>query len=102
MTKKKLTNQDYSRYGRQLILDQVQLKGQEKLKNSAVLIIGAGGLGSPVAMYLAAAGVGKLGLVDYDAVEISNLHRQIIHSESSVNVMKAESAKRSISRYFDY
>ena len=91
-----ICKEEISRYSRQLILDQVQLKGQRRLKESSVLIVGAGGLGSPVGLYLASAGVGRLGFVDYDSVEISNLHRQIIHREDKVNVLKAESAKEAV------
>lgn len=80
------------RYSRHIILQQVGLKGQQKLLASSVLIIGAGGLGSPAAYYLAAAGVGKIGIVDFDRVELSNLQRQIIHTNSDVGVLKAQSA----------
>lgn len=73
------TQDEIFRYSRHLIMPQVGLEGQKKLKNSSVLIVGAGGLGSPVALYLAAAGIGRIGLVDDDAVEISNLQRQILH-----------------------
>lgn len=80
------------RYARQTILPEVGAAGQEKLARSAVLVVGAGGLGSPVAMYLAAAGVGALGIVDSDAVDETNLHRQIIHSSNTVGAQKTDSA----------
>ncbi|KAI1213841.1 adenylyltransferase [Annulohypoxylon truncatum] len=86
-----LKEEEYSRYGRQLILPTVGIKGQLNLKSSAVLIVGAGGLGCPAAAYLAGAGVGTLGVVDGDTVEISNLHRQIAHSTSRVGMTKVDS-----------
>ncbi|KAI0120242.1 ThiF family protein [Hypoxylon sp. NC0597] len=86
-----LKEEEYSRYGRQLILPTVGIKGQLRLKSTAVLIVGAGGLGCPAAAYLAGAGVGTLGVVDGDTVEISNLHRQIAHSTSRVGMMKVDS-----------
>ena len=70
--------------------------GHKGISGGSVLIVGVGGLGSPASLYLAAAGVGKLGLVDYDTVDLSNLHRQVIHREESVGVRKVESAKRSL------
>ena len=79
-----LTNDQISRYSRHLIMPEVGVEGQEKLINSKVLCIGAGGLGSPLALYLAAAGVGNLGILDFDVVDFSNLQRQIIHSEMNV------------------
>src|SRR4051812_29753925 len=91
-----LTNEEILRYSRHLIMPEVGMAGQERLKASSVLLIGAGGLGSPLGMYLAAAGVGKLGLVDFDVVDHSNLHRQVIHSTSSVGKPKVESAKQRI------
>ena len=84
------------RYSRQVMLPQVDIEGQKKLLASRVLIIGMGGLGSPVAMYLAAAGVGHLVLVDDDKVELSNLQRQIAHGTSDINSTKVESAKQTI------
>ncbi|KAF2868606.1 hypothetical protein BDV95DRAFT_500065 [Massariosphaeria phaeospora] len=83
---------EYRRYGRQLIMPEVGLQGQLRLKNAAVLIIGMGGLGCPAAAYLAGAGVGTIGLVDGDVVEESNLHRQILHSTARVGMTKVESA----------
>jgi adenylyltransferase/sulfurtransferase len=84
------------RYSRQILLPQIDIEGQQKLLSSQVLIIGLGGLGSPVAMYLAAAGVGKLTLVDDDVVEISNLQRQIVHAEHDIGRPKVLSAADSL------
>ena len=81
------------RYSRQMILSNVGGKGQEKLFNAKVLVIGAGGLGSPCALYLASAGIGRIGIVDSDAVELNNLQRQILHSTKDVTRPKVESAK---------
>jgi len=92
----KLTEQQVNRYSRQIVLPEVGGKGQRKLLESRVLCIGAGGLGSPALLYLAAAGVGTLGIVDSDSVDLSNLQRQIIHSAQSVNMAKTESAKSTI------
>lgn len=91
-----LNNEEIKRYARHLILPQVGMAGQQKLKEASVLLIGAGGLGSPLGMYLAAAGVGRIGLVDFDVVDFSNLQRQIIHSEDRVGVKKVESAKQTL------
>ncbi|KAK6435097.1 hypothetical protein LTR95_008722 [Oleoguttula sp. CCFEE 5521] len=87
-----LANEEYTRYGRQMILPEVGLPGQLRLKNAKVLIVGVGGLGCPAAAYLAGAGVGSLGLVDGDTVETSNLHRQITHSTATVGMSKVDSA----------
>lgn len=84
------------RYDRQIILPQIGISGQKKIKQSKVLIVGAGGLGAPAALYLAGAGVGKIGIVDADTVSISNLQRQIIHDTDSVNKNKALSAKHKL------
>ncbi len=89
-------HQEIRRYSRHLLLPEVGLEGQEKLKAASVLIIGAGGLGSPVALYLAAAGVGRIGLVDFDVVEYSNLQRQIIHGTGDVGRPKLLSARERI------
>ncbi len=92
-----LSQDELFRYSRHLMLPEVGLAGQEKLKRSSALIVGTGGLGSPISLYLAAAGVGRLGLVDYDKVEISNLQRQIVHTTSTLGVTKVESAKKHLS-----
>ncbi|MCX8031701.1 MAG: molybdopterin-synthase adenylyltransferase MoeB [Thermodesulfovibrionales bacterium] len=92
-----LTNDEIYRYSRHLLMPEVGVTGQKRLKKASVLIIGTGGLGSPVALYLAAAGVGKIGLVDFDIVDESNLQRQIIHSTSSVGYPKLISAKKRLS-----
>ncbi|KAJ3261170.1 hypothetical protein HK103_006479 [Boothiomyces macroporosus] len=91
-----LTNEEISRYSRQLLLPCIGTAGQEKILKSSVLVVGAGGLGSPVLLYLAAAGIGKLGIIDYDNLETSNLQRQIVHSEKNVGTPKVESAKSTI------
>jgi len=83
-----------NRYSRHLLLPEVGMEGQEKICNAKVLCIGTGGLGAPVSLYLTAAGVGKLGLIDFDVVDKSNLQRQIVHSESTVGTLKVESAKK--------
>lgn len=87
-----------NRYERQEIIKEIGVEGQKKLKNSKVLVIGAGGLGSPIEMYLAAAGVGTIGIVDGDAVDESNLNRQIIHDTDNVGINKAESAKQRLKK----
>jgi adenylyltransferase/sulfurtransferase len=89
----KLTNEEISRYSRHLILPEVGIVGQQKLKAAKVLCDGTGGLGAPLALYLAAAGVGTLGLIDFDTVEESNLQRQIIHSTKTVGMLKVDSAE---------
>lgn len=91
-----LSPEEIERYGRHLIMPEITLDGQRKLKAARVLCVGAGGLGSPLLTYLAAAGVGKIGIVDFDAVDHSNLHRQIIHSTSAIGHPKATSAKQRI------
>jgi sulfur-carrier protein adenylyltransferase/sulfurtransferase len=88
-----LTAEEVKRYSRHLIMPEVGLDGQKKLKAGSVLCIGAGGLGSPAAMYLAAAGVGRIGIVDFDVVDFSNLQRQLLHGTSSVGRSKLESAR---------
>jgi molybdopterin/thiamine biosynthesis adenylyltransferase/rhodanese-related sulfurtransferase len=89
----KLTNDEIARYSRHLILPEVGMEGQQKLKAAKVLCIGTGGLGAPLAMYLAAAGVGTIGLVDFDVVDTSNLQRQIIHTTATVGMLKNDSAE---------
>ena len=84
------------RYSRQIRLPQIGEAGQQKILDASVLIIGMGGLGSPAALYLAAGGIGRLVISDYDVVEASNLQRQIIHTSASIGELKAESAKRAI------
>lgn len=91
-----LTNAEISRYSRHLVLNNVGIAGQKSLKNASVLVIGAGGLGSPCLLYLAAAGVGQIGIVDADTVDESNLQRQIIHGTSTIHISKCDSARRRI------
>jgi len=93
-----LNNDEIRRYSRHLILPEVGLSGQKKICSSSVLCIGAGGLGSPIAMYLAAAGIGKLGILDFDSVDFSNLQRQIIHGTADVGRPKTLSAQETIKR----
>jgi adenylyltransferase/sulfurtransferase len=93
-----LSNEEITRYSRHLIMPEVGMAGQRKLKAASVLLIGAGGLGSPLAMYLAAAGVGRIGLVDYDVVSYSNLQRQVIHGTDDVGRPKLESARDRINQ----
>ena len=90
------SNEQLERYSRHIILKEVGAKGQKKLLNAKVLIIGAGGLGAPAAMYLAAAGVGTIGIADADEVDLSNLQRQIIHSTQDIGKPKVESAKETM------
>jgi molybdopterin/thiamine biosynthesis adenylyltransferase len=91
-----LTNKQMERYSRQIILKDIGVKGQRKIGNSKVLVIGTGGLGSTVAMYLTAAGVGTIGLADFDVVELSNLQRQIIHSTADIGKSKVQSGRETI------
>src|SRR3954471_21502856 len=91
-----LSNEQIRRFSRHLILPEVGLAGQKKICSTSVLCIGAGGLGSPIAMYLAAAGIGRLGILDFDTVDFSNLQRQILHSTPDVGRPKTESAKETI------
>ena len=90
------TNEQLERYSRHIILKEVGAKGQKKLLNSSVLIIGAGGLGAPAAMYLAAAGVGTIGIADADEVDLSNLQRQVIHTTADLGKAKVKSAKETM------
>jgi molybdopterin/thiamine biosynthesis adenylyltransferase len=91
-----LTTDDLSRYSRHLILPEVGMEGQQKLKAARVLCVGTGGLGSPLALYLTAAGIGTLGLVDFDVVDSSNLQRQIIHSTKDIGRKKIDSAEEKL------
>jgi len=88
-----LTPDENRRYGRHLVLPEVGLEGQRRLKDARVLLVGAGGLGSPVALYLAAAGIGRIGIVDFDVVDETNLQRQVLHTTASVGRPKVESAR---------
>jgi molybdopterin-synthase adenylyltransferase len=90
------TDQQIQRYSRHIILNEVGGKGQKKLSRAKVLIIGAGGLGSPAGLYLAAAGIGTIGLVDGDVVDLSNLQRQILHSTATVGIPKVESGRQTL------
>ena len=89
-----LSHSEILRYSRHLLIPEVGLEGQRKLKSASILVIGTGGLGSPVALYLAAAGIGRIGLVDYDVVDFSNLQRQVIHGTSGLGTLKVESARK--------
>lgn len=97
MSSIELNDQQLLRYSRQILLSDIDLEGQQKLAESRVLVLGMGGLGSPVATYLAGAGVGRLVLVDPDEVDISNLHRQFLHSTGSLGESKVESARQALS-----
>ena len=96
MSSEGLTAEERGRYARHLMLPELGVEGQERLKTSSVLCVGAGGLGSSLLLYLAAAGVGRIGIVDADVVEVSNLQRQVIHGTSTIGVSKAQSAARRI------
>src|SRR5271154_69974 len=91
-----LSEEQFRRYARHLILDEVGEAGQAKLLQSRVLVVGAGGLGSPLLLYLAAAGVGTLGIVDDDTVDLTNLQRQVVHATASVGSPKTASARTTI------
>jgi len=91
-----LSPQEVARYSRHLIMPEVALEGQKRLKAAHVLLIGAGGLGSPLALYLAAAGVGRIGIVDFDVVDFSNLQRQVLHGTSDVGRPKLQSAREKL------
>ena len=88
------TDEQIERYSRHIILPEVGGAGQQKMLEARILLLGAGGLGSPAAYYLAAAGIGNLGIVDFDQVDLSNLQRQIIHSTERIGMLKTESAKK--------
>ncbi|MEK7825573.1 MAG: HesA/MoeB/ThiF family protein, partial [Nitrospirota bacterium] len=92
------TEEQIQRYSRQIILPEVGGKGQKKISGAKVFLIGAGGLGSPSALYLAAAGVGRIGIIDADHVDLSNLQRQVLHSTATLNRAKVESARETLSR----
>ncbi len=98
----KLSNDEVLRYSRHLIMQEVTMEGQKRLKAAKVLCIGTGGLGAPLTMYLAAAGVGTIGLVDFDTVDVTNLQRQIIHRESAVGQPKIDSAERTLKEINPY
>ncbi|PSW88356.1 molybdopterin-synthase adenylyltransferase MoeB, partial [Photobacterium angustum] len=97
-----LTDDEMLRYNRQIILRQFDFEGQEALKASSMLILGAGGLGCASTQYLAAAGVGKLTLIDDDKVEVSNLQRQVLHHDATVGLLKVDSAKEALCRINPY
>src|SRR3972149_1787478 len=91
-----LSREQMERYSRQILLEEIGLAGQRRLLESRVLVVGAGGLGSPSSLYLAAAGVGTIGIVDGDRVELNNLHRQIVHTTRDVGIPKTQSAGRTL------
>ncbi|KAK6307108.1 hypothetical protein J4Q44_G00222560 [Coregonus suidteri] len=93
-----LSNEDIMRYSRQLLLPELGVQGQLNFSQTSVLVVGCGGLGCPLAQYLAAAGIGRVGLLDYDKVELSNLHRQVLHGEDSQGQAKAQSAAHAVRR----
>src|SRR6476646_5807937 len=93
-----LTPQELQRYSRQILLSELGQQGQQKLKDSSVLVIGAGGLGSPALYYLTAAGVGRIGIVDFDLVDVSNLQRQILFTNEDVGKPKAETARQRLTQ----
>ena len=95
----KLTPDEVDRYSRHIIMPQVGSEGQRKLKNSSILVVGAGGLGSPAALYLALAGVGKIGVADFDVVDRSNLQRQVLHNDSDIGKRKVVSAMETLKAY---
>ena len=94
-----LTSEEIDRYKRHLVLHELGGQGQQKLKDSQVLVIGAGGLGSPIAIYLTLAGVGTIGIVDFDTVDVTNLQRQILHQNDDIGRPKVESAKETLLAY---
>ena len=94
----KFTKKQVDRYSRQIIIKKIGAQGQKKLLKSSVLIVGAGGLGSPIAIYLAALGIGKIGIIDKDKVEISNLSRQIIFSTSDLKKSKSSTAVKNLKK----
>ena len=94
-----LSPEEVTRYSRHIIMSQVGPAGQRKLKNSRVLVVGAGGLGGPVSIYLALAGVGTIGIVEFDVVDLSNLQRQVLHQTADIDRPKIQSAKETLSAY---
>ncbi|HLA88786.1 MAG TPA: HesA/MoeB/ThiF family protein, partial [Anaerolineales bacterium] len=102
MNDESLSQPELLRYSRHLLIPEVGLEGQQKLKNAAVLVVGTGGLGSPVTLYLAAAGVGRIGIIDYDVVDDSNLQRQVLHSSQAVGKLKVESARQRLTSLNPY
>lgn len=92
----KLNNDEIARYSRQIILSEIGVQGQLKLKKASVLVVGAGGLGCPSALYLAGSGIGRIGILDYDEVELTNLHRQLLHTEATVGLTKVASAQAAL------
>ena len=96
----RLSREEVLRYSRHLIMPEVGMTGQKKLKAAKVLVIGTGGLGSPTALYLAAAGVGTLGIVDYDVVDVTNLQRQIIHGTKDIGRPKTDSVRESLADFY--
>ncbi|MEO9257212.1 MAG: HesA/MoeB/ThiF family protein, partial [Crocinitomicaceae bacterium] len=90
------SKEELERYNRQIILPTFGLEGQEKLKSARVLVVGAGGLGAPILLYLVAAGVGKIGIIDNDDVDFSNLHRQVLFSTDDIGKSKVETAKKKL------
>src|SRR5690606_27805424 len=93
-----LTDEELERYARHIVLPEIGGAGQQKLKRARVLVVGAGGLGAPALQYMAAAGVGTLGIIDDDTVSLSNLHRQVIHDTASIGQLKVESARAALAR----
>ena len=93
-----LSREEINRYSRHLLIPDIGLTGQKRLKNAKVLVIGAGGLGAPTLLYLAAAGIGTLGIIDFDRVDESNLQRQIIHGVDTLGELKVDSAEQAIAR----
>src|SRR5690606_36031039 len=89
----------FARYSRQIFIEEISIEGQCKIMKSKVLVIGAGGLGSPVIQYLAGAGVGQLAVIDFDQLEVHNLNRQVIHSEDQIGQPKVQSAERYVNRF---
>ena len=93
-----MNDYDLIRYSRHILLPEIEYDGQEKICNGHVMIIGAGGLGSPASIYLAASGVGKITICDFDQVELSNLQRQILHSDEVIGLNKASSAEKTLKK----